>query len=1409
MTSAFVGGTAAAADAAKNLALAANGGTVTASGTEVANNWTAAMGADGDVTTRWSSNMADNAWIQAQLANPSQVHHVNIYWERACAPTFRIDVSNDGAQWTDATGTLNAVCPDGATANETPQKIVLKDEYKNQTWKFVRMQGLDRKPFNGQKWGMSLFEFEVWNGEEPAPVVPGQDKPALIPVPVNVEWGTGTDFALKPGIKIIATGEGASSVGEILADEIETATGIKMPVVASAEGTGHITLKVASDVNTGTLTGDEAYKLTVGEAGATIEARNRAGVWNGTRTFKQLFPAAIYSTELVVANWKAPAVVITDGPRFDYRGSMLDPARSFITVPEVKKAIDSMADVKLNQLHLHLADDQGWRIQITNDGRVEGDTIDYTKLTEISGRTAMAGHRFDTQAGINWKDEIGRTGFYTQEQYREIVAYAAARNINVVPEIDLPGHTQSALHAIPELNTPGSSFDGGGTTTAPQHSTGDVGKSYLDPNSQAAKNFISHVFKQLADMTPGPIMHMGGDEPHAMAVRYGHSVYAASVADIVNRVKATGKKAMGWNEIAESQGVGAGDIVQYWTGGTTHTLAAVGRGAKVVISKDNAAYLDMKYNRGSVIGLTWAGYGDFDNYYAWNPGTVINGLSEENIMGVEGPMWGETLRGGRDVQFMLMPRATSHAEVGWSPQAKRSATDFKLRMGAHAQRLVYADQNFYDGERATWQHSVAGAPGYAKPGEATRVIVGHLAAPGTVTDGNGVRQAVAADASGASKSTVEGTLTYTINFGDNTPEVQATITTDMARTRTTAAGLYKIGANHTYANAGQYQITVTGSDGSSFRTLAYVAADAPVPTPKTSITQCGTVTMQLSKTTLKPDEWPTLTATGFTSESFVTVKLGDYVIGTLKTDEAGKLERNFPIPFETYGGTYPLTIEQTDSTGAKCTANTNVRIDSDRVPLANPIDLTNLPASAVTASSEETGENGQAVKAIDGNPATFWHSRWRSNVPVHPHWIAFDLGKSYDLTGFSLRARGDNVNGRIKDFKFQTSTNGTDWADHVSTEMPNNVRDNIFQCVEGAQNCTTFPKVTTRYVRLYITSSWPNDKWATLAELRLGGTETTVAPSPEPTVQPTVQPSVEPKPTVTRHSGNDRVGTALAMFKAGNFAGTDAVLASDAGFADGLAATPLADALDAPVLLTRPAGIAPEVLNELKAKGITRVFVVGGPKSVGPKVVASLKGAGIEVVRLDGASRYETAAKVAGKLSELKGGLNKLFLVDGNAFPDALAVGAIAQRHNGALLLTDGAKLPVATVKYLEKSSADVVAVGGNAVAAAKGSTVVGTVFTQVRGADRYQTAAKVAKDFGGDNVKVIGVASGLVYADALAAGAYTAQNNGVLLLTEAGKLSAPTADYLKSAKGASVVIAGGPKSVSEGVKAALAALLK
>ncbi|WP_058235395.1 family 20 glycosylhydrolase [Devriesea agamarum] len=551
----------------------------------------------------------------------------------------------------------------------------------------------------------------------------------------------------------------------------------------------------------------EGYRLESSTHDVRISAVTDHGFFNGMRTLLQLLPGFIHSSQAVRSQWVIPAVDIQDAPRFSHRAIMLDVARSFLTVDEVKSVLDHMADVKMSVLHLHLADDQGWRIQVTNDGRVPGDDIDYTRLTSISGATAMGTH------GGQGFPEKGRTGFYTQDDYRELVKYAAERHITVIPEIDLPGHTNAALHAIPQLNTPGSSHAATAENpTAPANGTGSVGYSYLDPNSPVTFTFIKHVLTQLAEITPGQYMHVGGDESHDMTKRYGTAGYTEFLAKVKHIVDETGKKPMGWNEYA-SVPLEPGDAVQYWWGDTSHTVAAVkDRGAKVVMSRGQSSYLDQKYNAKTPLGLAWACSGTCDvrQYYDWDPGTVVKGIDDSGILGPEAPLWSETVRGVSQAEFLVWPRAIAHAEIGWSPQNRRNVDQFLQRLAHQGVALTAEGANFYDTPQAKWSAEVAGIDAQARADRPATMDVGLIAAPGTVVsaDKQQLGPDLKDDADGVSASVLTEGTKAVIDWGDGSTS-PATLNLKDPRSSIRRTGMIGVSGNHRYASAGTYQGTIT------------------------------------------------------------------------------------------------------------------------------------------------------------------------------------------------------------------------------------------------------------------------------------------------------------------------------------------------------------------------------------------------------------------------------------------------------------------------------------------------------------------------------------------------------------------------------------------------------------------------
>lgn len=435
----------------------------------------------------------------------------------------------------------------------------------------------------------------MWDGDETAPVASDVN---LVPLPSEVTEDEGDPYVLSADTQLVATGD-AAPVAELLASELREATGYALPVVASATG-NHIEFNL--DANYAPLTGpspEDAYDLVTEAGKVTITAGDAHGLFNATQTLRQLFPPLIYSNDAVQREWAAPAVTIKDSPRFAHRGTQIDSARSFVEVDELKEIIDTLSSVKISRVHLHLADDQGWRIEITNEGKAADDPVDYTQLTEVSGKSAMMAVNNPAKPYTN---TLGRTGFYTQEQYKDIVAYAAERFVEIIPEIDAPSHSNAILHAIPQLNSTNSKPAATVYGTAKEQNNGNVGESTLDTHNPQTWVSMRHIWSQVVAMTPGQYVHIGGDESHSTP----HDQFVDFVQKSVALIRDLGKTPIGWNEYAEA-GLGDGEVVQYWTGGTTYTSQAVANGAKLVVSKSDSAYLDMKYSAKTPIGLTWPG----------------------------------------------------------------------------------------------------------------------------------------------------------------------------------------------------------------------------------------------------------------------------------------------------------------------------------------------------------------------------------------------------------------------------------------------------------------------------------------------------------------------------------------------------------------------------------------------------------------------------------------------------------------------------------------------------------------------------------------------------------------------------------------------------------------------------------
>nr|WP_157599672.1 beta-N-acetylhexosaminidase [Saccharomonospora xinjiangensis] len=491
----------------------------------------------------------------------------------------------------------------------------------------------------------------------------------VVPAPVEVFPDAEAEYRLTPWTPIRTEPRSAEAhkVGLLLAESLRPATGYPLPVVpARSHKPSGISLLLD---NVGDTLGREGYRIEVTDDGVTIRANTAAGLFAGTQTLRQLLPPDIEANARRTTAWTVPGGTIIDHPRFAYRGAMLDIARHFHTPDEIKSYIDELARFKINHLHLHLTDDQGWRIEIES----------WPRLTTVGGGPGT---------GV---DGVG-AGFLTKEQYSDIVAYAADRYITVVPEIDMPGHTNSALSTYAELNCDG--------IAPPPRTDMAVGYSSLCIGKEITYEFVEDVIREVSELTPGPYLHIGGDEAHVTTPE-DYRLFMRRVLPIVEKY---GKRPFGWNEIVRAEPATA-TVAQYWGTSTDNAeLAdAVARGHRVIMSPANKTYLDMKYNPDTPLGLSWAGYIEVRDSYEWNPGDHVTGVGEDAVLGVEAPLWSETLRSSDHIEYMAFPRLAAVAELAWSPQEARDWTAFRERLGKQAPRWEERGIDFYRSPEVPWQ----------------------------------------------------------------------------------------------------------------------------------------------------------------------------------------------------------------------------------------------------------------------------------------------------------------------------------------------------------------------------------------------------------------------------------------------------------------------------------------------------------------------------------------------------------------------------------------------------------------------------------------------------------------------------------------------------------------------------------
>ena len=454
----------------------------------------------------------------------------------------------------------------------------------------------------------------------------------LIPWPAVVEEKDDAPLAL--GVARLAAPD--DSLAAVAAEQLEAA-GVR---VVADQGGVPIVLRLDDAAGPDGSDNPERYSLRVTTDGVEATAPERVGLLHAVRTLRQLVPA---DGERAV-----PAVVVHDAPRYRWRGLSFDVVRHWFGPEDIRAVVDLVAAFKLRVLHLHLTDDQGWRLEIPSRPELEKAS--------------------DSQVGG------GTAGFLTVDDFRELQEYAAARFVTIVPEFDMPGHINAATQVYGALTKDGLPTD--------PYDGIEVGFSRLWFDNPATEPFLRDVIGDVAAMTRGDWVHVGGDEVHTMEVEE----FARFVELAARIVREHGKTPIFWQEGARGP-VEPGTLLQYWEpkGEEFDRFVAAARaGARFIMSPGDHAYLDMKYTPEHELGLNWAGYVELRDSYEWDPTAVIDGLPANAVEGVEAAVWTETLTTRDELFSMLLPRLGAVAEVAWTASGRKDWEAFRARTAAQA-----------------------------------------------------------------------------------------------------------------------------------------------------------------------------------------------------------------------------------------------------------------------------------------------------------------------------------------------------------------------------------------------------------------------------------------------------------------------------------------------------------------------------------------------------------------------------------------------------------------------------------------------------------------------------------------------------------------------------------------------------
>jgi hexosaminidase len=510
-----------------------------------------------------------------------------------------------------------------------------------------------------------------------------QQPPSIIPQPQKVELKDGV-FVLSPNTQIHAD-QAATATGAKLAALLRRATGEAFPLDDQASATSGIVL---TSKGADASLGPEGYTLSVTKDGAFISATSDAGLFYGAVTLVQLFPPEIFSSKTASGvAWQAPCVKITDSPRFQWRGLLVDVSRHFLSVDDLKKFMDVMALHKLNTLHLHLTDDQGWRLEIKK----------YPRLTELGSV-----RKESPKPGARNQGDGKPYGpfFYSQAQIRDLVAYGQSRHITIMPEIEMPGHLLGVLTAYPQYACTPGPFE--------VRTRWGVEKDVLCIGNTNSISFMEDVLTEVLDLFPSKFIHIGGDEVPRDRWKECAKCQALMKAEGLTReaqlqtwfnhhietfLASKGRRMIGWDEILEG-GLTPGAAVMSWRG-VKGGIEAAEAGHDVVMSPNSHLYLDYGQARGPGEPEVIGGFLPLDKVYGYEPmPTDLPADKRKHILGAQGNLWSEYLPTLSRFEYNAYPRASALAELAWSPTEARNFDDFSHRLSEHLKRLAVLNVNY-------------------------------------------------------------------------------------------------------------------------------------------------------------------------------------------------------------------------------------------------------------------------------------------------------------------------------------------------------------------------------------------------------------------------------------------------------------------------------------------------------------------------------------------------------------------------------------------------------------------------------------------------------------------------------------------------------------------------------------------